>query len=171
MKFLEKLKNLLPHKEKSLIENVKEQKYWIITAIIITLIILSYPKQKFKNDNKIPVQISGRTVRVEVAKTSSQKSKGLMYRKELPQNEGMLFPFSYEGPHSFWMKNTLIPLDIVWLNSQKEVVHIEHSVPPCKKAPCPGYSSPYKARYVIELNGGWSIENGLKLGDRLSFSY
>jgi len=139
--------------------------------MLTIIIILSYPKYGNESDNKIPVHINGVTVRVEIAKTSSQKNEGLMHRKELPQNEGMLFPFNYDGSHSFWMKNTLIPLDIVWLDSQKEVVHIEHSAPPCKKIPCPTYSSPYKARYVIELNAGWSINNSLKLGDRISFSY
>ncbi len=171
MNILEKLKNLLPQKKKSLKEKVMENKYWILAGIFVVLIILSYPANTSEEDNKLPIKVNGLTIRVEVAKTTSQKSKGLMYRKELPQNEGMLFIFDYDGAHSFWMKNTLIPLDIVWLNSQKEVVHIEHSVPPCKKVPCPGHASPYKARYVVELNGGWSIKNGLNLGDQMSFSY
>jgi len=171
VQILEKLKNLLPHKEKNLTEKLKEKKYWVLAGVLTIVIILSYPKYENKNDNKIPVQVNGVTIRVEIAKTSTQQSKGLMHRKELPQNEGMLFPFKYDGNHSLWMKNTLIPLDMVWLNSQKEIVHIEHNAPPCKKVPCPTYASPYKSRYVIELNGGWSIENNLKLGDRMSFSY
>jgi len=150
-------------------EIIFEKKYWILAATMVLFIILFYPKAN--NDSKLPIQIKGVTVHAEVADSSKEKIRGLMFRKKLPQNDGMLFPYSHEEIHTFWMKNTLIPLDIVWINSQKEVVHIEHSAPPCKRSPCPSYTSPHKARYILELNGGWSIQHNLNPGDQIFFSY
>lgn len=106
---------------------------------------------------------------VEVAKTDRGKALGLMYRKEIPDNFGMLFIYSNEDYRGMWMKNTLVSLDLIFLNSGKEVVEILHNVPPCVKDPCRSYISEKKAKYVLELKGKRSEELDLSTGDRIFF--
>ena len=101
---------------------------------------------------------------VELARTDSEREKGLMYRAELPADHGMLFVFYDDAPRSFWMKNTLIPLDMIFINSRLEVVEVKANVPPCREDPCPSYPSE-PAMYVLEINGGLAEKNGIKQGD------
>jgi len=153
-------------------ENIKKilpsKKYLLISLTIALLVLVIYYKNE-KPSIENTVTINGETVSVKIADTKTEQAKGLMFKKNLDENEGMLFVFDSERRHSFWMKNTLIPLDMIWVNSNKEVVHIEHSAPPCKESPCPTYSSDQPAQYVLELNGGWSIRHNLNLGDTLVF--
>lgn len=105
--------------------------------------------------------------KVELAKTASDISKGLMYRKELGKDNGMLFIFDKEGIYPFWMKNTLIPLDIIWIDKNNKVVFISQNVQPCKSLICPSVVPSAKAKYVLEINAGIAEEISLKLGDEL----
>jgi len=104
---------------------------------------------------------------VELAETSGEKSQGLMYRENLAENRGMLFIFDQEGPYSFWMKNTLIPLDIIWLDENKEVVFIVKNAQPCKQEICPSIKPDNEAKYVLEINAGLSDKLNLKIGDKV----
>ncbi|NCN99093.1 hypothetical protein COU62_01815 [Candidatus Pacearchaeota archaeon CG10_big_fil_rev_8_21_14_0_10_35_219] len=88
---------------------------------------------------------------IEKAITSEERAMGLMFREYLPENSGMLFIFPESGIYQFWMKNTLIPLDIIWLNENYKVVQIEH-VEPCQSNPCPIYNPEKEAKYVLEVN-------------------
>ncbi|MCK5004435.1 MAG: DUF192 domain-containing protein [Candidatus Aminicenantes bacterium] len=106
---------------------------------------------------------------VEIAETNREKALGLMYRKEIPDNFGMLFIYSNEDFRGMWMKNTLVNLDLIFLNSQKEIVEIIHNVPPCVKDPCKSYISEKKAKYVLELKGNRSKKLNLNEGDRIFF--
>lgn len=115
------------------------------------------------------VSPGGREVVAEVVRTAEARARGLMFRDELPEGQGMLFLFSSPGHHSFWMKNVRIPLDILWLDEQGRIVHLEKSLPPCKADPCPDYTPLRAARYVLELPGGQSERWGLVAGDRLEF--
>jgi uncharacterized protein len=110
----------------------------------------------------------GQTILLEVARTAQEQSTGLMYRKSLAANRGMLFVFSPARPASFWMKNTLIPLDMVFMSSGV-VKYISANVPPCKVADCPGYGpqSQIPIDNVIELRAGRAAELKIKVGDRL----
>ncbi|MFQ6038654.1 MAG: DUF192 domain-containing protein [Candidatus Aminicenantales bacterium] len=112
----------------------------------------------------------GSAVTAELARTPEERARGLMFRKSLSSEEGMLFVFEKEGFYSFWMKNMLLPLDILWLDRERRIVHIEQSVPPCREEPCPTYVSRSPARYVLELKAGLVREKRLKLFDRLDFS-
>jgi len=112
---------------------------------------------------------SGKAVTAELAVTDAERQKGLMFREEILPDQGMLFVFEEEGIQSFWMKNTLIPLDLLWLDSGKRIIHIERDVPPCKQDPCPTYGPDGPARYVLELKAGEAAANVLKLSDRLQF--
>lgn len=95
---------------------------------------------------------------VEIADEPQERRDWLMRRESMPDDHGMLFVFPENGIHRFWMKNTLIPLDMIWLDEEMTVVHVETDVPPCKADPCPSYW-PFDigARYVLELNA-WQIE-------------
>lgn len=110
----------------------------------------------------------GASVTAELAVTPSERAKGLMFRKSINPDEGMLFVLE-EGVNSFWMKNTLIPLDMIWLDASKTIVHIEAEVPPCKEDPCPSYGPDCDTKYVLELKAGRAKDLSLKLYDRLSF--
>ena len=107
---------------------------------------------------------------IELAITDEEQMQGLMFRKSLDKNKGMLFVFSGEGEYTFWMKNTLIPLDIIWINENKEVIFISENTQPCKEDPCPSVAPDKEAKYVLEINAGISKEIGLKIGDRLEIN-
>ena len=102
---------------------------------------------------------------VELAKTTAEQEKGLMNRTELDQNKGMLFIFNTVGVYPFWMKNTLIPLDMIWLDSNNKIVFIAPNVQPCKTLICPNINPLVSAKYVLEINAGSSQKIGIKIGD------
>ncbi len=101
---------------------------------------------------------------LEIAKTPEARERGLMFRKNLDENSGMLFVFDQEGYYSFWMKDTLIPLDIIWLNEKGEVVFLSENVQPCQTDPCPLITPIHPAKFVLELNSGEIKNIGLKQG-------
>lgn len=107
----------------------------------------------------------GAKVSVEIADTEPVRERGLMFREQLAPNEGMVFVFPASGYYPFWMKNTLIPLDMIWLDARGRVVSIAQSVPPCKADPCPSYPPDGNATYVIEVVSGFARQHGLKAGD------
>ncbi|MFN2441732.1 MAG: DUF192 domain-containing protein [Thermoanaerobaculia bacterium] len=98
----------------------------------------------------------GSSVAVEVVADPDTRARGLMYRPALAGDRGMLFLFPEAGPHSFWMKDTLIPLDMIWLDADRRVIAVERNVPPCRADPCPSYgpSADAAALYVLELAAG-----------------
>ena len=110
------------------------------------------------------------TLLVEVADTPQEQMTGLMNREELPPGEGMLFVFGEDSGRSFWMKNTLIPLDMIFINSSLDIVSIQRDVPPCTESPCPVYRSGLPAMYVVEANAGFSEENGIRPGQKVSIN-
>jgi len=111
----------------------------------------------------------GKSVTAELAVTDEERQRGLMFREKLLPDQGMLFVFEEEGLYSFWMKNTLIYLDMLWLDKERRIVHIARNVPPCKEDPCPSYSPERPGLYVLELATGAADRLGLKLFDRLEF--
>ncbi|MFH1721825.1 MAG: DUF192 domain-containing protein [Candidatus Altiarchaeota archaeon] len=110
---------------------------------------------------------TGDCVTVEIADEPAETSRGLMFRQKLGADEGMLFIFPSEVVQKFWMKNTLIPLDMLWITENGKIIFIEHDVPPCKSDPCPTYGPDEPAKYVLEVNAGYIKEHGLKVGDTL----
>jgi uncharacterized membrane protein (UPF0127 family) len=111
----------------------------------------------------------GTRIDVEIASDDATRAQGLMYRDHLADDRGMVFLFNRTGSYPFWMKNTLIPLDIIWLDDQKRIVHIGASVPPCKADPCPSYDPGTFARYVLEVAGGVAGRHHLATGQTLRF--
>ena len=110
---------------------------------------------------------SGLRVRVdvEIADTDAKRSRGLSGRSFLGDYEGMLFIFSEDVNNPFWMKDMLIPLDIIFINSEGEIVDIKENQLPCLPDICPTISSDYFYRYVLEVNAGFCEENGIDIGD------
>jgi uncharacterized membrane protein (UPF0127 family) len=106
---------------------------------------------------------------VEVASDDPTREQGLMYRDHMADDRGMIFLFPQAGEYPFWMKNTLIPLDMIWMDADHRIVHIAHDVPPCKADPCPNYPPNAKASSVLELAAGVAAKHHLKDGDVLRF--
>jgi len=111
----------------------------------------------------------GFVVGVEIAADDELRAQGLMYRDHLDPGTGMLFFFAEEGQYPFWMKNTRIPLDMIWIDSNRRVAHVKHEVPPCRIDDCPSYPPNANARYVLEVAGGEAKKHGIKTGDVLRF--
>jgi len=107
--------------------------------------------------------------KVEIADTPQLRLQGLMDRDQLPEDQGMLFIFDKEEEYGFWMKNTLIPLDIIWLNNEREVVFIKRSAQPCEGSACSPTYPERPAKYVIELSAGRVGFIGLEIGDKFDF--
>jgi hypothetical protein len=112
-------------------------------------------------------QIAGQTIQLEVARTPQQQEIGLMFRTELASNRGMLFPFEPPRPVQFWMRNTLIPLDMVFLRDG-QVKAIAANAAPCTTEVCPLYGTAISVNQVIELPAGRASELGLRVGDRVT---
>ncbi|MBE5317522.1 MAG: DUF192 domain-containing protein [Xanthomonadales bacterium] len=115
------------------------------------------------------VEIKGQRFYVEVVQTEAARQQGLMHRTELPSDQGMLFLFDRTQPLAFWMKNTLIPLDIFYFDDQRRLVSVARNVPPCKSAICPSYPSAGPSLYTLELNAGSADALGVRRGDELAF--
>ena len=113
----------------------------------------------------------GRVFQLELAKTQEQWIRGLMFRKHLAKNSGMLFVYPKEDYYAIWMKNCFIPLDLIWLDSKGRIIYFVENAPPCRKDPCPVYQPIMKARYVIELNGGTIKGLHLNIGDRVDILF
>jgi uncharacterized membrane protein (UPF0127 family) len=114
------------------------------------------------------VELGGKTFSVEIADTSEKQALGLMFRDSMPADEGMLFIFPNEAPRGFWMKNTRIPLDIMYFDKNLKLVSISADTPPCRVSRCPSYPSIAPAQYVLELNAGMAARLGVELGDTLT---
>ncbi len=111
----------------------------------------------------------GTPITIELAVTPIERELGLMFRDRIEPDQGLLFVFETEDRSSFWMFNVKFPIDILWLDARKRVVHIEAGVPPCPREPCPSYPTPTPALYVLELKSGQAAAHKIKVGDRLEF--
>jgi uncharacterized protein len=113
---------------------------------------------------------NGTTIELEVARTPEQQQMGLMFRPALPDNKGMLFPFSSPQPVRFWMKNVPVALDMVFLQNGV-VKYIQAAAPPCASEPCPTYGPDVPIDTVIELRSGRAAELNLRTGDSIKIQF
>lgn len=131
--------------------------------VILLLIIINMEVRKeivLVNENGEEVE-----VRVEIADTFEKRKIGLMNRSYLGEDDGMLFIFEREGRHSFWMKDTLIPLDMIFISGEGRIVDIKYNVRPCERLVCEIFTPLEAAKYVLEVNGGFSEDRNIKVGD------
>ena len=116
------------------------------------------------------VELSGHRYQVEIANNDAERTRGLMFRDELAADHGMLFIHDEQGPQAYWMKNTRIPLDILYFDNDRKLVSQQRDVPPCSAGDrCPSYPSEAPARYVLELNAGDALRLGVGNGAELRF--
>jgi uncharacterized membrane protein (UPF0127 family) len=115
---------------------------------------------------------SGKVLQVEVMVEDEDRALGLMFRPSLPEDRGMLFVFESVDFHGIWMKNCKFPIDILWLDADRRIVHVQEGAPPCPKQledRCPVYSPLRKAAYVVELGAGQARREGAIVGGTVSF--
>lgn len=143
--------------------NRKRRGYIIIFIALLVLVGL-FIFLSDKNSNY--VLINGKKIKVEIADSELEREKGLMYRESLDENSGMLFIFPDSKTRGFWMKNTLIPLDILFIDDSLKIVDIKTAIP-CYSEPCAIYTSNLPAKYVLEVNSGFSKHNNLSIGERI----
>ena len=116
------------------------------------------------------VKIGGERYAVEIADDDTERARGLMFRDVLAEGHGMLFIHVSEEPQSYWMKNTRIPLDILYFDDSRRLVAQQRDVPPCSLGDaCPPYPSDAPARYVLELNAGEAARLDLQDGATIEF--
>ncbi|KAF1687306.1 ACR family protein [Pseudoxanthomonas broegbernensis] len=116
------------------------------------------------------VELGGERYKVEIAADDAQRARGLMFRDKLEAGHGMLFVHDRLEPQAYWMKNTKIPLDILYFDDERRLVAQQRDVPPCSAGDrCPPYPSRRPARYVLELNAGEAARLGLEEGAPLRF--
>lgn len=143
-----------------------------IGFILFTFFLFFYLyKENKKSPSYINLKINNKTYKLETAKTISERSRGLSNRNELCSNCGMVFFAKSDSIQPFWMKNTLIPLDMVWVNSEGRVVHIEQAtIEEDPKNPQKIYRNATPAKYVIELNYKETEKLNLKIGDIINLA-
>jgi len=135
------------------------------TALLSTLSSLAPNGAKF-----IKVFLpDGTPITAELALDAASRARGVMFRDRMDEDQGMLFVFEREELSSFWMLNVRFPIDILWVDKDKRIVHIESDVPPCPKEPCPSYPTSKPALYVLELKSGVAVAHKIKLYERLEF--
>ncbi|QIL19872.1 DUF192 domain-containing protein [Thermomonas sp. HDW16] len=116
------------------------------------------------------VELAGQRYAIEVADDDAERARGLMYRDAMPAQNGMLFIHDAEEPQAYWMKNTKIPLDILYFDNSRKLVTQQRDIPPCSLGDrCPSYPSNAPARYVLELNAGEAARLKLQDGAELKF--
>ncbi|MDV0437857.1 DUF192 domain-containing protein [Xanthomonas sacchari] len=116
------------------------------------------------------VELGGHRYEVELAQNDATRARGLMFRDQMETDHGMLFIHDREEPQAYWMKNTKIPLDILYFDNQRKLVAQQRDVPPCSAGDaCPPYPSNAPARYVLELNAGQAEQLKLQDGTELRF--
>ena len=135
-------------------------------VLLLLIFLLGTSVAQSQDLPKIPLYIHEKEIWVEVAKTPAERAKGLMGRKHLGQEEGMFFIFETEDYHAFWMKDTLIPLSIAFIDKSGRIVEIADMKP----LSLDSHSPPKPILYTLEMKKGWFSVNGIKAGDILRFS-
>ncbi len=125
------------------------------------------PREGAPEKPRVVIRTASREIEVavELARTEQERARGLMFRDRLGPDQGMLFVFPTDEPHDFWMKNTLIPLDMIFIDGLGNVVDIVAQAQPLTETLRHGGPS----RYVLEVAGGWADDRGVKVGDRVLF--
>lgn len=144
----------------------------LVLLILIALLIISTvsffilrPKDNTQNSAST-ITINGKKITLELADTPEKQTIGLMNRKFLSEDSGMLFIFPAENFYNFWMKNTLIPLDMIFITSENKIATI-YTAQPCKADPCMHYVPTKPVKYVLEVNAGYAQNNKIKEGDEV----
>ena len=135
-----------------------------LLALIASMVAASaWPQDQPQNLTTTTLKVGMHNIRAQLAITPQQRQIGLMFRREMPSHEGMLFVFEEPSPQCFWMRNTLIPLSIAFLADDGTVVNLADMQPQSDDSHC----SARPVRYVLEMNQGWFAKRGVKPGMRI----
>ena len=139
-----------------------------VRTALASLALLAFGNAALAQDgpqklSSIKLSAGMHVLNVEVAQTSQEHSIGLMFRKTMPTNDGMLFIFDRPGQQCFWMKNTLLPLSVAFISDDGSITNIEAMKPETLDSHC----STKEVRYVLEMNDGWFAKRGIKAGMKL----
>lgn len=148
---------------------MKKERAGIIFVSAVFVLVMALALFLPKQGEYSKVCFGNNCFEVETARTQEERARGLMFRENLSENRGMLFVFEEEGIHPFWMKNTLIPLDIIWIDSNKKIVYISRDTQPCKTEFCQSYNPNKAAKYVLEINGGLADKLNIKEGGNAEY--
>jgi uncharacterized protein len=142
-----------------------------VTAVVLPVFFALAGVHAAAQPQVLPLTLpSGKVLQAELMVKDEDRAMGLMFRPSLPLDRGLLFVFADVDFHGIWMKNCRFPIDIVWLDEERRVVHVAEAVPPCRAEPCPVYAPMKKAAYVVEINAGQARREKATLGSRLTFS-
>lgn len=147
-----------------------------LVGLIVIFIVFGGVRSLFPQPavlSKTKIQIGKASFDVEVAKTSQERATGLGGRQSLSDAEGMLFVFEKDDRFSFWMKNTLIPLDIIWIDKDKKIADITNSAEPEAGKPDSQlriYKPAVPVRYVLEVKGGIARQKDIRIGEQVNFT-
>lgn len=143
-------------------------RYEVFIGIIVIICLgLIFAYKVFGKQQQGRVCFKLNCFNVSLALTSYEQSKGLMFVEHLDDDKGMLFVFQEDGIYPFWMKDTLIPLDIIWIDSNNKVIFISRNTQPCTLT-CDSINPEKQARYVLEINAGIADRIGLAVGDDIT---
>ena len=121
--------------------------------------------------NQTTIVVNGQKLIADLAITHEQQKLGLSVKNSLADDKAMLFVFDKEGRHAFWMKDMKFPIDMIWIDSNQTITHIEHSVPPCEpNMDCHVYLPRVSSLYVLETVSGYSVTHGLHVGTKIIFA-
>ena len=136
----------------------------LLSALLVTLVGPALAQDKPQMDlPRVKLSAGMYLIDAQVAQTPEQRQIGLMHRREMPAQEGMLFVFEERGTQCFWMKNTLLPLTAAFVADDGRIVNLADMKPQTTESHC----SDEPVRYVLEMNQGWFAKRGLKAGTQL----
>jgi uncharacterized membrane protein (UPF0127 family) len=136
----------------------------MLAAVLLCVSISSAQEVPQTQLQRTALSVGIHQIDTQIAATAEQREIGLMYRKEMPQHEGMLFVFENPSRLCFWMKNTLIPLTAAFIADDGTIVNLENMKPQTLDSHC----STKPVRYVLEMNLGWFAKKGVKPGSKLA---
>ena len=139
---------------------------WLISTIagFIALVVTVFSPVARGQLPQVTLNAGIHVVRAEVANTNESRSQGLMFRKALGPNDGMLFVFQQDEAYCMWMKNTLIPLSVAFIDGKGQIVSIHEMLPQTEISHCAASA----ARYALEMNAGWYRAKGIQRGMRIT---
>jgi uncharacterized protein len=151
---------------------IKKDPTQVVTPPVIEREVDKIPEPQFKKEGELTFfKSDGKEVKkmeIEIADNGQERQQGLMYRKSMDEGRAMLFIFPTEEMQGFWMKNTIMSLDLMYVNKNKEIVKIHKNAIPFSEKDIP---SEKPAMYVVETVAGFADKYGLKEGDKIEFSY
>lgn len=136
---------------------------------VLMIVVVSVAYFALQPPNTVQIRFAGVVLSVELATTPAAQEKGLSGRDSMPADHGMLFIFGAQGNWSFWMNEMKFSLDIIWFNSNRQVVFIAQDLQPCTPNECPSFTPTANAMYVLEVNAGFVTAHAVSMGDVFTF--